>query len=514
MFFHNLSLTRSFYIFGSAGHEEGFMDVPMISTAEKYIRILLKKGMKIVTNTDHFFNAIIDIYASLMQGLPRNKKRLVSNLYHLLLDKIKYLTETLEKDFNLPLVKSASHLIIGTGIQSSLTFLFWIIAARMFETTTIGLTSALLSVLSVFAIIAELGFGMGLIRFLPGAGNKENALINTCFTLSSVFSSLLAILFIIGLPFWGQSFIPLFSSPIFSFLFIIFSIFLTLFPLLMAIFLGKRMTKLIVYSTSITCLTRIGFLLVIIFFSQSVFSLFFISFLSTFVGLFIAIFIFLPQVMPSYRLFPTIHVGLLMDIRNFTAINYISRLILLITPLILPLMIVNILGSEMNAYFAISWTIVAIGQVIPTSIFNSFLAESVNEKKLNKKNFKKVLIMMLELLIPVTILLIVLSNFILSFFGPTYADQGTVLVRILALSLIPWGIIYLFITVERYRKSSLSIIYTTLLSAVLSIGLGYLLMLNWGLLGLGIGYLTGQIIVSMIVGILMWRMMNQDQIEN
>ena len=88
------------------------------------------------------------------------------------------------------------------------------------------------------------------------------------------------------------------------------------------------------------------------------------------------------------------------------------------------------------------------------------------------------------------------------------------MVRILALSLIPWGIIYLFITVERYRKSSLSIIYTTLLSAVLSIGLGYLLMLNWGLLGLGIGYLTGQIIVSMIVGILMWRMMNQDQIEN
>jgi len=39
------------------------MDVTIISTAEEYIRILSKKGMEIVNNTDHFFNAIIDINA-------------------------------------------------------------------------------------------------------------------------------------------------------------------------------------------------------------------------------------------------------------------------------------------------------------------------------------------------------------------------------------------------------------------------------------------------------------------
>jgi len=43
--------------------------------------------------------------------------------------------------------------------------------------------------------------------------------------------------------------------------------------------------------------------------------------------------------------------------------------------------------------------------------------------------------------------------------------------------------------------------------------MGYLLMLNWGLIGLGIGYLTGQTIVAIIVGILMWRMMNRNQFE-
>jgi len=448
-----------------------------------------------------------------MQDKKLNLKRLVFKFNNLSLAKVKYIKETLLKDIDSPLVKNAYFLIIGTGVQSILTFLFWIIAARLFDLSTIGLTSALLAVLGIFAIIAELGFAIGLVRFLPGAGNKENALINTCFTISSLFSLLLAIVFILGLPVLGPAFIPLFSSPIFSFSFIVYSILLTVLPLLSNIFLGKRITKMIVYITSIIGVSRIGLLFVIMVFSPDVFGLFFISGLSTFIGLFIGIFVFLPKVTPSFHLFPMIHVGLLREIRTYSAINYISRLLLQIAPLILPLMIVNILGSQMNAYFAMTWAIVSIAQVIPTSLFNSLLAEIVNEEKLNKKNFQKALFLMLALLTPVTIIFLVLPNFILSIFGQTYSEYGTPLLRILALSIIPWGIIYLFITVERYKKSLTSLIYVTFASACLSIGLSYLLMLNWGLLGLGIGYLAGQIIVAVIVGILLWRMMNRDHLE-
>jgi O-antigen/teichoic acid export membrane protein len=448
-----------------------------------------------------------------MQDVPSTIKKLLSDFYDRISPNIGNVKKSIGKNLELPLVKNASHLMLGAGLQSSLTFVFWIFAARLFDAHEVGLTTALLSVLSIFAIVAELGFGMGLIRFLPGAGTKENDLINTCFTLSSLVAGLLAILFMIGLPVWGQSFIPLFSSPVFILLFLVFSVVMTLQPLLNNIFLGKRTTKFIVSTTVINCGSRIAFLLGIVFFARSVFGLFFISFLSTFTGLLIGVSLFLPAVMPSFRLVPTIHMGLLREIRNYSAVNYVSRLILAITPLILPLMVVNILGSEMNAYFAMSWTIVAIMQVIPTSLFNSFLAESVTEKTLNKKNFRKVLVLMLELLVPATIAVIFLSGFILSVFGAVYAEQGTPLVRILALSIIPWGIIYLFITVERYKKSSMSIVFATLASAVLSLGLSYLMMSAWGLIGLGIGYLTGQVIVALIVGILMWRMMDKDQFE-
>jgi hypothetical protein len=39
------------------------------------------------------------------------------------------------------------------------------------------------------------------------------------------------------------------------------------------------------------------------------------------------------------------------------------------------------------------------------------------------------------------------------------------------------------------------------------------MMVTWGLIGVGIGYLTGQVIVALLAGILMWRMMEKDQLE-
>ena len=449
-----------------------------------------------------------------MEDKKKFRERLTSGFNNLPRFNVDLSKNSLKRHFELPLFKNAYHLIFGTGIYSALGFLFWIIAARFFAPATVGITSALFSVIGLFAIIAELGLGIVLIRFLPDAGKEENSLINTCFTVSSLFSILLAIVFLIGLPLWGQAFIYLFVSPVFAFLFIAFTVISTLLPLLWNIFLGKRIPKFSVYINTLSGVMKLGLLFVILYISQSVFWLFFISGFSSFIGLFFGISVLLPRVIPSYRPFPEIHAGLLRNIRNYATINYVSRLLLQVSPFIIPLMIVNVLGSEMNAYFAVSMTIVAIVTVIPSSLFNSLLAESANEETLNKKNIKRALSLMFVLLIPVTIFFVVFPDLILSVFGPTYSEQGSPLLRIMILSILPWGIIYLFIVVERFKKTSYRLLYVTVASACLSIGLSYLMMLTYGLIGVGFGYLTAQLLVASVVALFLWRMMGQDQSQN
>ena len=449
-----------------------------------------------------------------MADKKKFSERLASGFHNLPISKVDFSKNSLKRHFELPLFKNAYHLIFGTGIYSALGFIFWIIAARFYDPATVGITSAILSVLNLFAIVAELGLGIALIRFLPDAGKDENSLINTCFTVSSLCSVLLAIVFILGLPVWGPAFIPLFVSPVFSFLFIAFSIIFTLLPLLWNIFLGKRMPKFSVYVNTLSGAIKLGLLFVILSVTHSALGLFFLSGFSLFIGLFMGIYILLPKVTPSFRLFPMIDTGLLRNIRDYATINYISRLLLQMTPLILPSMIVNMLGSEMNAYFAVSMTIVAIVTVIPSSLFNSLLAESTHEETFNKVNMKRALSLMFALLIPVTIVFMVLPHLILSLFGQTYADQGTPLLRILILSVIPWGILYLFIVVERFRKTSYRLLYVTSAYAGLSLGLSYLMMLKWGLIGLGLGYLTAQVLVASVVVLFLWKMVSQDQSQN
>jgi O-antigen/teichoic acid export membrane protein len=417
----------------------------------------------------------------------------------------KFSKEAIKQHFELPLFKNAYYMIIGTGITSVFGFIFWIIATRLYSTEIIGLVSALVSILSLFAVLSELGLGIGLIRFLPEAGSDGNSLINTCFTISSLFSISLSIIFIFGLPFWGPIYIQLFQEPLMFLSFIVFAVIFSLFPLLSTTFLAKRVTKMIVYMNLISSIWKIGLLIVIAKISPNFYGLFAAIGISTLIGLVCGLYIFLPRIQRYYRPVPVLNIDLFQNIRNYSIVNYFGRLLLQMTPLIFPIMIVNVLGPEMNAFFTISYTFVAIIQVIPSSIFNSLLAESTNENILNKINLRRSVFLTLILLIPITLFIIAFPGQILSLFGREYSDQGAGLLRTLILSVIPWGIIYLFVSVERLKKISYGVIYVTGLAAGLSLGFGYILMVQWGLMGLGIGYLLGQTVVAIIVTILLLK---------
>lgn len=175
------------------------------------------------------------------------------------------------------------------------------------------------------------------------------------------------------------------------------------------------------------------------------------------------------------------------------------------TLLIFPMMIVNVLGPEMNAFFTISCSFVVLLQVIPSSIFNSLLVECTYENILSEINLKRSVFQMLMILLPITFFIIEFPGQILSIFGQDYSDQGAGILRILTLSVIPWGIIYFFISIERLNKKSNMILYIPVLAACLSLCLGYILMTQWGLMGVEIGYLLGQIFVAIFVIILLLK---------
>jgi Na+-driven multidrug efflux pump len=112
---------------------------------------------------------------------------------------------------------------------------------------------------------------------------------------------------------------------------------------------------------------------------------------------------------------------------------------------------------------------------------------------------------MLLLLLPPTLFILIIADKLLLLFGQAYSDNSSLLLCIVLLSIFPYSINYLYISIARVTKNISSIIKVTIVLTSLSLGLSYFLMLNMGLIGVGIGYLAGQSIVAIGVVIFLWR---------
>jgi len=413
--------------------------------------------------------------------------------------------EVLKQHLNTSLYKNAYYLMAGTAVTSLLGFVFWIVAVRLYSTEAVGLGSAIISALGLLAIFSELGLGIGLIRFLPGAGKDGNDMLNTCFTVSGLASMAIALIFLAGLGFWSPALLLVRQHPIFFAAFVVFAVIYALQPLVSNTFLAKRNTKFIVITNIIAGSFKIALGVLFVIFFNNAFGIFASTGLAMSIALAIAVIWFLPKVQSGYRPLPKIQKRVLNELSHYSSGNYVARILLQMTPLILPLMVVNILGAEMNAYFYIAWAVAAIFQVIPSSIFNSLFAEGSNDETSLRANTVKSLKLMLLLLLPAVLLILVIAGKLLLLFGQAYSDNGALLLRIIALSIMPWGINYLYISIERVRKNVSGIIKVAAAATCLSLGLSYFLMLKMSLVGIGVGYLMGQSIVAIAVAILLWR---------
>lgn len=167
----------------------------------------------------------------------------------------------------------------------------------------------------------------------------------------------------------------------------------------------------------------------------------------------------------------------------------------------MPLLIVNSLGAEMNAYFFIVWSISTILFMIPTNVSMSLFVEGCYEIEKLNTNIKKSIKFIFVLIIPIIIAVFLFGDKILLLFGKVYAQQGFNLLIVLAVSSIPVSINTLYVAVKRVRGEINPIIYMYLFVSLFTILGSYYLIDYIGLLGTGIAWIISNGVAASIVGI-------------
>jgi len=405
--------------------------------------------------------------------------------------------EKLEQFVAIPLYSNAFYLMLNAGVMALFGFFFWVVVARFYTEAEVGLGSAIISAMSLLSIISLVGLNISLVRFLPHS-DKPQELINSCYTLGGLVSLAIAGIFLAGLGFWSPALAFVKQNAVFASAFMVFTMLWTLHSLVNYTFVAQRRAGFVLSKNTIFSVLKLGF--------PVLFVLFFRTFgivaswgVAMAVALAVSIFLFLPKVQDFYKPLPTLKLNLLKDMWRYSGGNYLADLFSTCLPFILPLMVVNVLGAQQNAYFYIGWMIAALLFAIPRGVSQSLFAEGSHFEDRLKENVTKSLKFTYLLLIPAVIVLILVGKWVLLAFGQSYSPNALHLLWVLSVSSIPLALTHIYTGILRVtgRIKELVGIWGFIVLATLLIS--YLIMPVTGIIGIGYTWLGAQTIVAVYI---------------
>ena len=101
------------------------------------------------------------------------------------------------------LTRNASFITGARVANTAFSFIFWLVAARLYSAEEVGLSAAMVSAFMLLAVSSNLGLGWGIIRFIPSNATDSNRFINLCYTLGISMSLVVTTIFLLGLPLWS-----------------------------------------------------------------------------------------------------------------------------------------------------------------------------------------------------------------------------------------------------------------------------------------------------------------------
>jgi O-antigen/teichoic acid export membrane protein len=402
-----------------------------------------------------------------------------------------------------PLYRNSFFLMANTVVTAGLGFFFWMVVARFYTEAEVGWGSAIISAISLLALLSSPGFGAALIRFLPKA-EKPQDMINTCFTIGGVISLVLSVIFVAGLDIFSPALAFIRHNIIFAAAFVLFVLVQTLSGMMGSVFIARRRADFSLYKNTIFSLLKIPLPILLVLFFHT-FGIAASWGVATAVALTVALFFFVPRVQPHYRPVPGLNPGVISGMWRYSAGSYPARLFDAAPALILPVLVVNLLGAEQNAYFYVAWTIAGLLFAIPGASARSLFAEGAHFEADLRGNVAKTLKFVFILLVPAVIVVLLVGKWLLLLFGASYSASGLMLLRVLSIAVLFFGVNSIYTTTlrieDRLRELTLILGFITLATLLGS----YLVMPRAGLLGIGYVWLAVQGAVAIYAGLMMRR---------
>jgi len=342
--------------------------------------------------------------------------------------------------------------LISARVASvGLGFIGWLLAARLFAPTEVGIASALVASMMLLVQFGLLGIGSAVVALLPSHGDAPDHMVDVGATVV-VLCVLAVTLAYFALVVTLLSELRIVVSPLYSLAFLAMTTFGTLNTyydyvsvalrrgdqiLVRNITFGVVMLAVMAISASLLA-DAPGSLLILVAWASA--------------GL-VACAIAGVQVALALRRLPAPGWDLSLT-KRLVGVGWPNWLLTLTErapPLAMPVLVVQILGPPMNAFWYAAWMMAWVVLIIPVSIGQTVFAEASRDPASGRESMLHGLRTALLMGVPAALALAVAADVALGLLGAEYAAEGAPALRILVLSVVPVTVIQAYYALSRAR---------------------------------------------------------------
>jgi O-antigen/teichoic acid export membrane protein len=397
------------------------------------------------------------------------------------------------------LYRDSFFLMAANVTNAGFGFLFWTAAARLYDAQDVGIAAAVISAVGLLAMLSALGLDYALVGFLPRSPAPQS-IINSSLTIVSACALGLAVVFIAGLGAWSPALLSVRASPALT-AGLIGSVVLTaLIGILGSTYLSRGRAGLVLAQAAMFGAVRVTAVFALSAAGRHAAGLVGAWMTGLVVPAALGLALFLPQALGSpYRYRPVVVRPLVNDMARFAFANYVSAVLWSAPMLLLPILVTNLSGPEMTAYFYVAGSIGGLLVMIPTAVSMSLFAHGSHDATDLIRRAVGAAKLSMAVLAPALVVTLSVGRNVLLIFGRAYSEEGTALLWVLAATTLPLTVNFLYFSIRRVQRRMAGVIASTLWILIVTLGLSALLLPRYGLAGAGVAWCAAQTSVAALI---------------
>jgi O-antigen/teichoic acid export membrane protein len=395
-------------------------------------------------------------------------------------------------------------IMVTTGANLLLGFAFWVIAARTTSVDAVGLTSAVISAMTLASTIGAIGVGSSLIQLLPKAKDTRewSRILNGGLGFAVGAGLVCGLALAIALPFATSSLATLHRIPV-ALVFLLGVCVTALGDTSDRSFVASRATeRMLVRNVAAGAIRCLLVLLPLTFLSDAN-TLYFAWVASVLLTMPLAQRL-IRGLRPGYRplLGDAVHGA--REIRRSVAGHHAISIGNMAPQYILPLLVTGILSTAQNAVYFATWRVAGAFFVISVAVATSLFAEISHDHAKLAQSARRSIKLIVALLIPGIAFFAIAGREVLGIMGHRYQD-GYALLMIFVIASLPDAVTNVYVSVLRAQRRFGIATLLTCGMAALAVAFTAALLPPFGIIGAGIAWGGSQLAGCLLVAWDVWR---------